>query len=90
MGEVAAMAVIEAVVRLVPGAMGNTESSVDESFSDRLLEYPQYTRPADFRGWEVPEVLRGGDHAKVRRWRRAMACDERSMPAPISSRPEVD
>lgn len=83
-GEVAAMAVIEAVVRLVPGAMGNTESSVDESFSDGLLEYPQYTRPADFRGWEVPEVLRGGDHAKVRRWRRAMA-----LRRTIDARPDL-
>jgi tRNA (guanine37-N1)-methyltransferase len=53
--------------------MGNAESAVDESFSHGLLEYPQYTRPAEFRGWEVPEVLRSGDHAKVARWRRAMA-----------------
>lgn len=72
-GEVAAMVVLEAVVRLVPGVMGNSESSLDESFSHGLLEYPQYTRPAEFRGWEVPEILRGGDHARVGRWRRAMA-----------------
>ena len=72
-GEVAAMAVVEAVGRLVPGVMGNPDSGVVESFSDGLLEHPQYTRPAAFRGWEVPEVLRSGDHAKVDRWRRVQA-----------------
>jgi tRNA (guanine37-N1)-methyltransferase len=72
-GEVAAMAVIEAVARLVPGVMGNVASAEDESFSDGLLEYPHYTRPADFRGWTVPEVLRSGDHGRIARWRRAQA-----------------
>ena len=72
-GEVAAMVVLEAVGRLVPGVMGNQESAHDESFSDGLLEYPHYTRPASFRGWDVPEVLRSGDHARVDRWRRAQA-----------------
>lgn len=72
-GEVAAMAVIEAVGRLVPGVMGNASSAEEESFADGLLEYPQYTRPAVFRGWEVPDVLRSGDHARVKRWRRAQA-----------------
>lgn len=72
-GEVAAMAVIEAVCRLVPGVMGNTGSGEEESFADGLLEYPQYTRPAEFRGMEVPEVLRSGDHARIARWRRAQA-----------------
>ncbi|HEX6423772.1 MAG TPA: tRNA (guanosine(37)-N1)-methyltransferase TrmD [Acidimicrobiales bacterium] len=72
-GEVAAMVVVEAVGRLVPGVMGNVASADDESFSDGLLEYPHYTRPADFRGWVVPEVLRGGDHGRVARWRRAQA-----------------
>jgi tRNA (guanine37-N1)-methyltransferase len=72
-GEVAAMAVLEAVGRLVPGVMGNEASAEDESFADGLLEYPHYTRPATFRGWDVPEVLRSGDHARVDRWRRAQA-----------------
>jgi len=72
-GEVAALTVIEAVGRLVPGVMGNTTSGDDESFSEGLLEYPHYTRPAEFRGWGVPDVLRSGDHAKVARWRRAQA-----------------
>jgi len=73
-GEVAACLVIEAVTRLLPGVMGNATSPVTESFGAHgLLEEPQYTRPADFRGWTVPEVLRGGDHAKVERWRRAQA-----------------
>ena len=72
-GETAALVVIEAVARLVPGVMGNAASGEDESFAAGLLEYPQYTRPAEFRGWAVPEVLRTGDHARVARWRRAQA-----------------
>jgi tRNA (guanine37-N1)-methyltransferase len=72
-GEAAAIVVIEGVVRLVPDVMGNVESAEYESFDDGLLEYPQYTRPAEFRGWTVPEVLRSGDHARVARWRRAQA-----------------
>lgn len=72
-GEVAAMVIIEAVTRLVPGVMGNDQSGVDESFADGLLEYPQYTRPQAFRGWEVPAVLRSGNHAEIERWRHAMA-----------------
>ena len=67
------MVVIEAVGRLIPGVLGNEASVQDESFSTGLLEYPQYTRPADFRGWEVPEALRSGDHARIIRWRRAQA-----------------
>jgi len=72
-GELAALVVVEAAVRLVPGVLGNAASPGDESFTTGLLEYPQYTRPAVFRGWEVPEVLRGGDHGRVERWRRAAA-----------------
>ena len=72
-GEVAAMVVLETVGRLLPGVMGNETSAEEESFSDGLLEYPQYTRPADFRGHEVPEVLRSGDHGRIARWRRAQA-----------------
>ncbi len=72
-GEVAALVVIEAVTRLVPGVMGNVESGSDESHVDGLLEYPHYTRPADFRGWTVPDVVRSGDHGRVDRWRRAQA-----------------
>lgn len=72
-GEVAAMVVLEVVGRLVPGVMGNEASALDESFSEGLLEHPQYTRPASFRGWEVPEVLRSGDHARIARWQRAQA-----------------
>ncbi|CAN5805624.1 tRNA (guanosine(37)-N1)-methyltransferase TrmD [soil metagenome] len=72
-GEVAAMVVLEAVGRLVPGVMGNDASAADESFADGLLEYPHYTRPAEFRGWPVPEVLRSGNHAWIAAWRRAQA-----------------
>jgi tRNA (guanine37-N1)-methyltransferase len=87
-GEVAAMAVLEAVGRLVPGVMGNEASATEESFSDGLLEYPQYTRPAAFRGWTVPDVLRSGDHAKVAAWRRAQALDrtQRVRPDLIAAR----
>jgi tRNA (guanine37-N1)-methyltransferase len=71
-GEVAACVIIEAVTRLRHGAMGNAVSPVTESFDDAgLLEEPQYTRPAEFRGWEVPEVLRSGDHGRIERYRRA-------------------
>lgn len=72
-GELAALCVIEAVVRLLPGALGNDASSLDESFSDGLLEYPHYTQPAEVRGVAVPEILRSGDHARIARWRRAQA-----------------
>ena len=72
-GEPAALVVIDAVARLLPGVLGNKASSVDESFGNGLLEYPQYTRPAEFRGHAVPEILRSGDHARITRWRRAAA-----------------
>ena len=72
-GELAALCVIESVVRLLRGALGNDESSVDESFSQGLLEYPQYTKPAEMRGEHVPAVLLSGDHAKIDRWRHAQA-----------------
>ncbi|HEX3980877.1 MAG TPA: tRNA (guanosine(37)-N1)-methyltransferase TrmD [Acidimicrobiales bacterium] len=72
-GELAALVVVEAVARLRSGVLGNEQSAGDESFSTGLLEYPQYTRPAEFRGWPVPDVLRSGDHGRVERWRRAAA-----------------
>jgi tRNA (guanine37-N1)-methyltransferase len=68
--ELAAMCVIDAVCRLLPGALGDERSAGDESFSNGLLEYPQYTRPAEYRGLEVPEVLLSGNHALIRKWRR--------------------
>ncbi len=68
-GEVAALAIIEGVTRLLPGVVGNPESVMSESFRDGLLEEPHYTRPAEFRGWVVPEVLLSGDHGKVDEWR---------------------
>jgi tRNA (guanine37-N1)-methyltransferase len=69
-GELAAMCVIDAVCRLLPGALGDLLSSVDESFTDGLLEYPQYTRPATYRGLSVPEVLMNGNHSLISKWRR--------------------
>jgi tRNA (guanine37-N1)-methyltransferase len=75
-GELAALVVVESVCRLVPGVLGNDESSGEESFSDGLLEYPHYTRPAVFRGQSVPDVLRSGDHAKVAAWRHAASLDK--------------
>ncbi len=72
-GEVAAMVVLEAIVRLLPGVLGAAESQVEESFESGLLEYPQYTRPQVFEGREIPAVLTSGDHGKVAAWRRAEA-----------------
>ena len=72
-GALPAMVVIDAVVRLLPGVLGDDESSHDESFSHGLLEYPQYTRPAEFRGMKVPEVLLSGNHAEIEKWRREQA-----------------
>jgi tRNA (guanine37-N1)-methyltransferase len=72
-GEAAALVVVEAVTRLVPGVLGNEASAAEESFAEGILEFPQYTRPAVFRGWEVPDVLRSGDHRRVARWRHAQA-----------------
>jgi len=74
-GELAALVVIDAVVRLLPGALGDQMSAVDESFSDGLLEYAQYTRPAEYAGMKVPEVLLSGDHAKIAQWRRMSALE---------------
>jgi tRNA (guanine37-N1)-methyltransferase len=72
-GEIAALALIDACVRLLPGVMGKEASGAEESFAEGLLEYPQYTRPAAFEGRPIPEVLTSGDHAKIKAWRRAEA-----------------
>ena len=72
-GALPAMVIIDSVTRLLPGVLGDDESSQDESFSGGLLEYPQYTRPAEFRGMTVPEVLLSGDHAAIEKWRREQA-----------------
>jgi tRNA (guanine37-N1)-methyltransferase len=72
-GELAALVVVEAVARLLPEVLGNEDSVMEESFTGGLLEYPQYTRPAEFRGWAVPEVLRSGDHGAVASWRHTQA-----------------
>jgi tRNA (guanine37-N1)-methyltransferase len=83
-GELPAMVVIDAVARQLPGVLGDDESSVDESFADGLLEYPQYTRPATFRGMDVPEVLRSGDHGRIAAWRR-----EQSLRKTARVRPDL-
>lgn len=72
-GELPALIVIDAVTRLIPGALGDPTGAVDDSFASGLLEYPHYTRPANFRGWQVPEVLLSGNHAEIERWRREQA-----------------
>ena len=72
-GEIGALVLLDACVRLLPGVMGHPESGTEESFSAGLLEYPQYTRPQEFEGREIPAILTGGDHAKVARWRREQA-----------------
>jgi tRNA (guanine37-N1)-methyltransferase len=72
-GAIAAAVIVDAVARLIPGVLGDGESAQDESFSNKMLEYPQYTRPSDFRGWRVPEILLSGNHALIRNWREAKA-----------------
>ena len=72
-GAIAAAVVVDAIARTIPGVLGDEESARDESFSNKLLEYPQYTRPADFRGWRVPEILLSGNHALIRSWREERA-----------------
>ena len=69
-GELSALVLIDAVSRFIPGVLGNSESTLSESFSHGFLEYPQYTRPAEYKGWKVPEVLVSGNHAEIERWRR--------------------
>ena len=83
-GEVAVLVIAEAVVRLIPGVLGNRRSHEEDSFSDGLLEGPSYTKPREWRGLSVPEVLTSGDHAKVDRWRR-----EQSLARTLERRPEL-
>lgn len=83
-GEIAALVVIEAVSRLIPGVLGCESSAEKDSFSDGLLEFPQYTRPRVFNDWEVPEVLLSGDHAKIAKWRR-----KQSLGLTYEQRPEL-
>ncbi len=75
-GELGAAVIIDAVARLLPGVVGNHDSTVNESFENGILDCPQWTRPADFRGWKVPEVLMGGNHAEIREWRRRAALEK--------------
>lgn len=72
-GELSAMVVVDAVARLIPGVLGNNESAMTDSFSEGLLEYPHYTRPANYRGWQVPDVLLSGNHREIQAWRRREA-----------------
>jgi len=83
-GEIPAMVILDSVVRLLPGALGNKESALNESFCTGLLDCPQYTRPAEFRGMSVPEVLLSGDHARIDRWRK-----ERALRKTRECRPEM-
>ncbi len=83
-GELAAMVVIDSVFRLVPGVLGSEESPLDDSHVGGLLEYPHYTRPPEYRGWPVPEVLLSGNHAQINRWRR-----EQAIRRTLAQRPEL-
>jgi len=83
-GEVAAMVVLESVLRLIPGMLGSSESSKDESFENGLLEYPQYTRPVDFEGKKIPKILTSGDHKKIQQWR-----EQQSLELTKSRRPDL-
>jgi len=83
-GELAAMVVVDAAARQIPGVLGSEESAGEDSYATGLLEYPQYTRPQDFRGWEVPEILLSGNHAEIARWRR-----EQSLRRTAQRRPDL-
>jgi len=83
-GEYAALIIIDAVARLIPGVLGAEDSPVDESFAEGLLEYPQYTRPAEYEGLKVPEILLSGDHGRIERWRR-----EQSLERTLQKRPDL-
>lgn len=83
-GELAAMTVIDSVVRLLPGVLGNADSPVKDSFTTGFLEHPQYTRPADFRGWKVPDVLTSGNHGRVDEWR-----EEQTLKRTLERRPDL-
>ena len=83
-GAIAAVVLVDAVVRLLPGVLGHDQSAADDSFSTGLLEAPQYTRPADFRGWKVPEVLLSGNHAEIEKWRK-----EQSIKRTKRNRPDL-
>jgi tRNA (guanine37-N1)-methyltransferase len=72
-GELPALILIDSITRLIPGVLGDPDGAQDDSFASGLLEYPHYTRPAEFRGWRVPEVLLSGNHAEIARWRRQQA-----------------
>ncbi len=83
-GAIAAVVLVDAIVRLLPGTLGHEQSAADDSFSSGLLEAPQYTRPAEFRGWKVPEVLLSGNHAEIAKWRR-----EQSLKRTKENRPDL-
>jgi len=83
-GELPALVILDAVIRLMPGVLGDEQSALEESFSEGLLEYPQYTRPADFRGWTIPEVLLSGHHAEIAKWRR-----RESLRRTLARRPDL-
>jgi tRNA (guanine37-N1)-methyltransferase len=83
-GELPALVVLDALARLIPGVLGADQSAVEESFAAGLLEYPQYTRPAEFRGWRAPEILLSGHHAEIAKWRRA-----RSLERTLERRPDL-
>ncbi|MBP2644758.1 MAG: trmD [Firmicutes bacterium] len=83
-GELPAMVIVDAVARMLPGVLGANDAAIQDSFYSGLLEYPQYTRPREFRGWEVPEVLVSGDHAKIARWRR-----KESLKNTLNRRPDL-
>jgi tRNA (guanine37-N1)-methyltransferase len=83
-GAIAAIVFVDAIVRLIPGVLGDEGSAADDSFSRGLLEFPQYTRPVEFRGWRVPDVLRSGNHAEIAKWR-----GEQAREKTVKNRPDL-
>lgn len=89
-GELAAAVVMDAVARLLPGVVGNQDSTVNESFEQGILDCPQWTRPAEFRGWKAPDVLLGGNHAEIRKWRKQAAMEKTARLRPDLLKPTPD
>jgi len=81
-GAIAAVVLVDAIVRLLPGTLGHEQSAADDSFSNGVLEAPQYTRPAEFRGWKVPEILLSGNHAEIAKWRKQQALNRTKQNRP--------
>jgi tRNA (guanine37-N1)-methyltransferase len=88
-GVIAAVVFVDAIVRLIPGVLGDDASATDDSFATGLLEFPHYTRPPEYRGWKIPDILLSGNHANIERWRREKALERTRQRRPDLLPPDV-